>query len=136
MLKKTVIALMVVAAAAFVSCSNNHGTEPAPFDVEAPPTPTGLSVDPGSEQATISWDYPSESMGAVEEFRVYYYFAAFNAVELAGTVAASDLTYPDLTYTDTKLVGNVEYCYRVSAVDTFGMEGKRTGEECAVINTR
>lgn len=129
MLKKTMIALMVVAAAAFVSCSNNHGTEPAPLDVEAPPTPTDLLVSAGSEQATISWDYPSESMGTLDEFRVYYYFAAYDVVELAGTTTG-------LTYTDTRLVGNVEYCYKVSAVDTFGIEGWRTDEECAVINTR
>ncbi len=129
MLKKMIMALTVVVAAALVSCSNNHGTEPAPFDVDAMPIPADLTVTPGTEQATISWNYPMESMGALEEFRVYYYFAPFDAVELAGTTT-------DLTYVDTKLVGNVEYCYRVSAVDTFGMEGWRSGEECAVINTR
>jgi hypothetical protein len=129
MLKKTMIALMIVAVAAFVSCSNDHGTEPGPFDVEAPSAPTDLSVTAGTEQATIAWDYDSGSMGALEEFRIYYYFAAFDVVELAGTTTS-------LIYTDTKLVGNVEYCYKVSAVDTFGMEGWRTDEECAVINTR
>ena len=129
MLKKIMIALMVVAAVAFVSCSNNHGTEPAPFDVEAPPTPTDLSVTPGTEQATISWDYPPESMGALEVFRVYYFFEMFDAVELVDTTSA-------LTYVDTRLVGNVEYCYKVSAVDTFGMEGWLTADTCAVINTR
>ena len=129
MLNKITIALTVVAAVALVSCSNDHGTEPAPFDMEAPPAPTGLSVTPGVEQATVAWDYPSESMSTLDEFRVYYYFPAFNEAELAGTTT-------DLEYVDTKLVGNVEYCYRVSAVDTLGMEGFRTGEECAVINTR
>ncbi len=129
MLKNTIIALMVVAAAAFVSCSNDHGTEPAPFDLEAPPAPTDLSVTAGSEQATIAWDYESGNMGAIEEFRIYYYFAAYDVVELAGTTTS-------LTYIDDRLVGNVEYCYKVSAVDTFGIEGWRTDEECAVINTR
>ncbi len=129
MLNKITTALTVVAAVAFVSCSNNHGTEPAPFDVEAPAAPTDLSVTPGTEQATVAWDYPSENMATLEEFRIYYYFPAFDAIELAGTTT-------DLEYVDTKLVGNVEYCYKVSAVDTFGMEGWRTGEECALINTR
>ncbi len=129
MLKKMIIALTVVAAAALVSCSNNHGTEPESFDVAAPPTPADLTVIPGTEQAAISWAYPLESMGALKEFRVYYYFAAFDALELVDTTTS-------LTYIDTKLIGNVEYCYRVSAVDTFGMEGWRSGEECAVINTR
>ena len=129
MLKKMIITLTLFAAAALVSCSNNHGTEPEAFDVAPPPTPADLTVTPGAEQATLTWDYPPESTGALEEFRVYYYFVAFDVVELAGTTT-------DLTYVDTKLVGNVEYCYRVSAVDTFGMEGWRTGEECAVVNTR
>jgi hypothetical protein len=129
MLKNTMIVLTVVAMAALISCSNDHGTEPAPFDVVAPSSPTDLTVTPGSEQATVAWDYPSEDMATLEEFRVYYYFPAFNVVELAGTTTS-------LTYVDTRLVGNVEYCYKVSAVDTFGMEGWRTGEECAVINTR
>jgi hypothetical protein len=129
MLNKKIITLTVVLAAALVSCSDDHGTEPEPFDVEAPPMPSDLTVTPGPEQATVSWDYPSESMDTLEEFRIYYYFAAIDAVELAGTTTG-------LTYVDTKLVGNVEYCYRVSAVDTFGMEGWRTGEECAVIDTR
>jgi len=129
MLKNITIALIAVAAGILVSCSNDHGTEPAPFDVAAPPAPTGLSVTPGQESAVISWEYPPESMGSIEEFRVYYYFPSYDALELAGTTTG-------LTYTDTRLVGNVEYCYKVSAVDTFGMEGWRTLEECAVISTR
>ncbi len=129
MLKNMIIALMVVMAVALVSCSNDHGTEPLALHLDAPQTPADMKVTPGTEQATVSWDYPPESMGALEEFRVYYYFAAFDVVELAGTTTG-------LTYVDTKLVGNVEYCYKVSAVDTFGIEGWRAGEECAVINTR
>jgi hypothetical protein len=129
MQKNLIIALMVVMTAALVSCANDHGTEPGPFDMGEPPTPFDLTVTPGTEQATVSWEYPPESMGSLKEFRVYYYLAAFDAVELVGTTT-------DLTYVDTKLVGNVEYCYRVSAVDTLGIEGWRTGEECALIETR
>jgi hypothetical protein len=129
MLRKIAIALTVVAAAALVSCSNDHGTEPAPFSMEAPPTPTDLSVTAGTEQATLTWDYPPESEGALEEFRVYYYFPVYDAVELAGTTT-------DMSYVDDHLVGHIEYCYKVSAVDTFGIEGWRTAEECVVPNTR
>jgi len=75
MLKNMIIALMVVMTVALVSCSNDHGTEPGPFDVADPPTPADLTVTPGTEQATVSWDYPPESMGALEEFRVYCYLS-------------------------------------------------------------
>ena len=129
MLRRTAAVLMIMAAAAIVSCSDDHGTEPAPFDVAAPPAPTDLTVTPGAEQVTITWDYPAEEMGTLEEFRVYYYFPTYGVVELAGTTT-------DLSYVDTRLVGNVEYCYKVSAVDTYGMEGWRTDEGCAVPGTR
>ena len=39
-----------------------------------------------------------------------------------------------MSYEDTGLVGHVQYCYVVSAVDTFGMEGYRSGVECATAN--
>jgi hypothetical protein len=129
MLRNNVIALSVVAGALLVSCSKDHGTEPGPFDVSCPPTPTDVSVTAGVEQATVEWDYPAGRIGAVEEFRVYYYFEAFDEVELAGTTTG-------LSYVDTRLVGNLEYCYRVSAVDTSGIEGWRTEEVCALIQTR
>ncbi len=125
----TWIVLIAAAAAALASCSNEHGTEPGPFEFDAPPMPTNLVVTPGVETATLSWEYPPGRMGELEEFRVYYYFPTFDAVELAGTTT-------DTVYVDEKLVGNVEYCYKVSAVDTVGMEGWRSGEECAVIDSR
>lgn len=129
MLKNILLILIALALSSLASCSNNHGTEPGPFDVTAPPTPTDMVVTAGVEQATISWEYPFESMGAIEEFRVYYYFESFDVVELAGTTAG-------LSYVDTRLVGNIEYCYKVSAVDTLGLEGWRTECECVLIETR
>ena len=128
MLKKIITVMAIVAAAALVSCSNDHGTEPGPMDIEYPPTPSDLTVTAGVEQATVAWDYPAEEMGSLEEFRVYYYFPSFNAVELVATTT-------DMSYVDDRLVGNIEYCYKVSAVDTFGMEGWRTTEECALIDS-
>jgi hypothetical protein len=129
MLKKAILASFVMAAAALVSCSDDHGTEPAPFDVSAPETPADLTVTPGPASATVQWSFDGDA-GSLEEFRVYYYFSAYGLLELVGT------TEPGTTsYTDTGLVGNVEYCYVVSAVDTFGMEGARTGEECVVAGT-
>ena len=129
MLKKAILATVVIAAAALVSCSDDHGTEPAPFDVSAPDAPTGLTVTSGPASATVEWSFDGDA-GSLEEFRVYYHFQAYGLLELVGT------TDPGiLTYTDTGLVGNVEYCYVVSAVDTSGMEGMRTGEECVVAGT-
>jgi fibronectin type 3 domain-containing protein len=129
MLKRISTALAAVALAALVSCSNDHGSEPGPFDLEYPSTPTGLTVTPAAEQATIEWEYPAEEMASIEEFRVYYYFPSLDVVELVTATT-------DLSYVDTKLVGNVEYCYKVSAVDLSGVEGWRSESECALIETR
>ena len=126
-MKRHALMLLVLALAA--SCGKDHGAEPGPFDVAHPPTPTGLTVTAGAEQATIRWSYPAESRDLVEEFRLYYYFEAFDAVELLSTVS-------DTVYVDSQLVGNLEYCYLVSAVDTNGIEGYRTAPACAVIGTR
>ena len=121
--------LMVTALATLLSCSNEHGTEPGTFDFAAPPTPENVTVVSGVETATISWDYPAGRMGEIEEFRVYYYFPSFAAVELAGTTTGT-------VYVDTKLVGNVEYCYKVSAVDTLGLEGWRSDEKCIMVDSQ
>jgi len=119
---------IIIAATALlaVSCGNDHGAEPEPFEFEDPPAPADLTVTPGPGSATIEWSYPAGDLGEVEEFRVYYWVEAFDAVELAGTTATT-------SYVDSRLVGNLEYCYMVSAVDTNGLEGYRTGPECAVI---
>ena len=126
-MKRQSMILLVLALAA--SCGKDHGAEPGPFDIAYPPTPTGLTVTAGVEQATIRWSYPAESRELVEEFKLYYYFEAFDAVELLSTVS-------DTVFVDSQLVGNLEYCYRVSAVDTNGIEGYRTAPACAVIGTR
>lgn len=109
-----------------LSCGEDHGTEPGAFEFADPPVPVDLTVTPGPGSATIEWSYPAGELGRVEEFRVYYWVEAFEAVELVGTTSAG-------SFVDSRLVGNLEYCYMVSAVDTNGFEGYRAGPECAVI---
>ena len=121
-----IICFLVAAAGLLaVSCGKDHGTEPGPFEFDDPPVPVDLTVTSGPGSVTVEWSYPAGELGRVEEFRVYYWVEAFDAVELAGTT-------PTNSFVDSRLVGNLEYCYMVSAVDTSGMEGYRSGPECAV----
>jgi len=122
-------ALVVLLVAAACSCGKDHGTAPARFDVTALPAPVDLAVEPGPEQATLTWSYPLESRACVREFRLYYYFEVFDVIE---PIASTEDTF----FVDTRLVGNLQYCYVVSAVDTNGIEGWRTSAVCALIETK
>lgn len=120
--------MLLALAVAAASCASEHGTEPVPFDCEYPPTPVDLTVTAGIEQATLRWSYPDGGRELIEEFRLYYYIKVYDALELIATIG-------DTMYVDSQLVGNLEYCYRVSAVDTNGIEGWRSEPSCAVILT-
>jgi len=126
---KDLLLVMVVSVAVLtVGCSKEHEDLPTSFIYDPPSVPLDFEVTGGNHQAVLNWDYPSEEIGGIEEFRVYYYFEAYGIVELAGTTNATN-------YTDTQLVGNLRYCYRVSAVDTTGLEGYRTEAVCAFVGT-
>lgn len=127
-MKRHALILLVLALAA-ASCGDDHGAEPAPFDLAYPPTPVDLTVTAGAGQATIRWSYPAGSRDLIEEFRLYYYVEVYDVVELLATIS-------DTVYVDSQLVGNLEYCYKVSAVDTNGIEGWRSDAACAVIGIR
>lgn len=113
-------------------CSDKHGDSPTSFSRDALPAPENLVLTPGNWEINISWEYPSESQELVESFLVYrYYITAYGEyLEIADTTSADVMEF-----TDQSLVGNVEYCYVVSAVDSSGMEGWRSGIECDVTLT-
>ncbi len=123
---RAMIYIVTIAMVCFVSCSKNHEGLPTGFVYEPPPTPSDFQATAGVEQVQLSWDYPAESLPTLLEFRVYYYYSIYDMVELVDTTT-------DTEYTDTRLIGNVEYCYRVSAVDTSGLEGWRTASQCVTV---
>jgi hypothetical protein len=111
-----------------LSCGTDHENLPTGFAYNPPPTPENVAVVGGHESSTISWSYPAEARASIGEFRVYQYSEAYNVVQLVGTTA-------DTAFTDSLLVGNLYYCYKVSAVDTTGFEGWRTPSVCAFVRT-
>lgn len=111
-----------------VSCSEDHQDLPTGFAYSPPATPTGLTVVGGEEQATISWSYPASDRAAVGEFRVYEYYETYDMIDLVGTTT-------DTVFVDSLLIGNLGYCYKVSAVDTAGFEGWRTAGVCAFVRS-
>ncbi len=120
------VAAMVIII--FASCGKDHEGLPTSFQYDPPPTPTNFEVTAGIESAHLSWSYPPEGFAALREFRVYYYYSLYDMLQLIGTTE-------ETTYTDTLLIGNVEYCYVVSAVDTTGLEGWRTASTCVTVSS-
>lgn len=120
---RAMLYVTMMALVCTVSCGKDHEGLPTGFVYDPPPTPGDFCATAGVEQVQLSWSYPVGSLPAIQEFRIYYYYSLYDMVELVGTTA-------DTEYTDTRLIGNVEYCYRVSAVDTSGLEGYRTESAC------
>ena len=127
-MKGLLLVMVVFVAFLSVGCSEEHKDLPTSFIYDPPSVPLDLQVTGGNQQAVLTWDYPSEEMGSIEEFRVYYYYEAYGLLELIGTTNSTN-------YTDTQLVGNLNYCYRVSAVDTTGLEGYRTETVCVFVGS-
>ena len=120
--------LLIATVGLCLSCGTDHENLPTGFAYNPPPTPANLVVVGGHESSTISWTYPAGARESIKEFRVYQYIEAYDIVQLVGMTT-------DTAFTDSFLVGNLYYCYKVSAVDTTGFEGWRTPSVCAFVRT-
>jgi fibronectin type 3 domain-containing protein len=125
---RVLIPVAAIVVIIIASCGKDHEGLPTSFEYDPPPTPTNFEVTAGVESAHLSWSYPTEGFTILQEFRIYYYYSLYDMLELIGTTT-------ETTYTDTLLIGNVEYCYMVSAVDTTGLEGWRTAKRCVTVSS-
>ncbi|HVL87584.1 MAG TPA: fibronectin type III domain-containing protein [Candidatus Thermoplasmatota archaeon] len=108
-----------------VSAVNATGEGPQSNQASArtfgpPSAPQNLQRAEGDAFISLSWQAPADNGGgAVSNYRVY------RQVDCAG--GFSLLASPTATsYNDTGLTNGRSYCYRVSAVNTYG-EGPQTG---------
>jgi len=126
-MKKVFIMVMLVAIAMVIACSKKHSDLPTSFKYkDALPAPYNVEVVGGREVATIKWSFDPDKIEYVKEFRVYQYIATYDMLQLVGTTS-------DTSYVDSFLVGNLLYCYKVSAVDSSDFEGWRSDEECGFV---
>ena len=123
---RTISIILISLCIVWAACSNKHGEQPTAFQYVAPPTPTDFTVTPGPEEAHLSWNFPAEGYDNFKEFRVYLYVEVYDMAQLIGTTTDTD-------FVDGPLVGNLYYCYRVSAVDSTGFEGWLSEHQCAFI---
>jgi len=128
-MRSFVLFLLAAAVSLHCSCGKDHRDLPTGFAYDPPPTPTNLVATGGEEMSTIRWSYPAAARASIGEFRVYQYIEAYDMLQIIGTTA-------DTVFVDSLLIGNITYCYKVSAVDTNGFEGWRTTSVCAFVKTR
>jgi hypothetical protein len=115
-------------AALTLSCGADHRDLPTGFAYVPPATPTNLVVVGGEETSTIRWSYPAAELASISEFKVYEYIESYDMLQLVGTTT-------DTVFVDSLLIGNLAYCYEVSAVDESGFEGWRTPPACAFVRS-
>jgi len=105
--------------------STTWGTPPAPA-CETPGAPQNLTATAGRRSVTLNWaaGSPKPTTG----FRLYYDQAG-KLLYRAGVPAGT------LTYTDSGLSRNIQYCYRVTAWNDCNSNGLvDVGEESTVSN--
>jgi len=122
------VCMLGVLMTLLVSCGTDHENLPTAFEYTPPPTPTNFVVTGGGERSTLTWHYDADARAAIMEFKVYEYYPLYDMIDSIGTTT-------DTLYVDSLLVGNLSYCYKISAVDKTGLEGWRTGHECAFVKS-
>lgn len=100
-------------------------------DSTTPSAPTGLSVVAGYGSATVTWTAPTTNTDAstlkdLFQYKVYRGTSA-NPTTLVGRVSGE-------IFTDSGLVDETEYFYRVKAVDFTGNESAYSNESSATTN--
>lgn len=83
-------------------------------DTTAPSVPAGLSASAGECQVSLDWNDNNESDLAS--------YSVYRATDLAGPFVLISTTPAVSSYTDTNVLGAVQYHYQISAVDVSGNE--------------
>jgi len=85
--------------------------------------PTGLSIVAGNQKATINWNSNNEST-------LYKYYIYRDEFSPASTLIDSVIvgSEPDTLYIDSGLLNNYLYYYRITAVDSVGIESEFSDE--------
>ena len=108
-------------AAPYVMASTAWGNAPPPCEAVAPAL---LSATPDDKSVTVAWQAESDITG----YRVYY--------DQAGkSQFVADVLQPSVTYTDTGLTNQQEYCYKVTSY-TDTCESGFSNILCAIPNNQ
>ncbi|MGB9834981.1 MAG: Ig-like domain-containing protein, partial [bacterium] len=86
--------------------------------IPAPPTPTGLSGQPGRNQALLTWQSVSNPYHS--GYRIYRALSLGGTYELRGTTSATN-------FTDSATAYSGSYYYKVSSFDLYGNESSLSG---------
>jgi len=106
------------------------------LDGKPPSAPTGVTASPGDQTVLVSWDKSSETdIGTARldprkpAYYVYGRVIDEEATALAKTILSANVT-STLEDPISGLNNDLEYCYKVTAIDTLGNEGEYSDEIC------
>ncbi len=107
------------------------GQLPVTVNVMLPEAPTGLSVEGGNEQLTLSWDDPADASITGYQFRRRQGTGDWGAWTAMSGVGATTTTY-----TVTGLTNDVEYRFRIRAVNADGVSEQSDGARGTPTNVK
>jgi len=88
----------------------------------APSAPTNLTVTPGNQQVTLTWNQNTES-----DFAKYIIYGGTSTNPTTKADSTTNIT--DTTKTITGLTNGITYYYRITAVDSAGNESGFSNED-------
>lgn len=97
---------------------NTNLPDAVEFDTSIyPPPPTSITVSPGDQSVTLTWDYSDTVRTSL--FKIYRSETDTAASTLAGSTS-------ELRFTDANLINGTTYKYQISAVSEDGFEGRKS----------
>ncbi len=105
---------------AFNAIGDSPYSSPNSIMVSPPPPPNNLVANPFADRANLSWFGTSSGVGGFKIERAPDVSGSPGAWTLVGATAPREFNFAYYTYTDTNLVLNARYWYRVSAYNWVG----------------
>ena len=106
------------------------------LDGKPPSAPTGVTASAEDETALVSWNKSAETDVGTERqdpkkpaYYVYGRAIGQEASTIAKTILSADIT-STLDDPITGLTNDLEYCYKVTTIDTLGNESEASDEIC------
>ncbi len=90
-----------------------------------PQSPSNLEAQPVGGKVILTWDANTETDPAV------LYYIVSRAEGSGGPYSPVAVAFMGTNITDSQVVNDVEYCYKLKAVDTFGHQSSDSDPVCA-----
>jgi hypothetical protein len=102
-------------------------TTNAAADTIAPSAPTGLKAASAKSKVNLSWTGSTDTGGSgLVGYTLWRAPSATGSFTSVGTTAGTSYTTAGTSYSDASVTGNVDYWYRVTALDGAGNQSQNS----------